>query len=214
MSNDRLKILLVDDEPVNLQFLKGALREEYDIFESPNGFDAIEQIKKTMPDLILLDVMMPDISGFDVSRIIRSEEAFSAIPILFLTGKDTLEDELEGLEAGGIDYLRKPVNIRLLKVRVHNHLELTRKNNLIREQRDQLVRKNEELESALGRIKRLEGIIPICSYCKKIRDDQQSWQKLETYISRHSEAVFSHGACPECAAEQFKIIKNMKIHPD
>jgi len=65
------------------------------------------------------------------------------------------------------------------------------------------------LEATLARVKQLEGIIPICTYCKKIRDDQQSWHQLETYISDHSEALFSHGACPDCVAEQVKIIEEM-----
>ena len=62
----------------------------------------------------------------------------------------------------------------------------------------------------MAQIKQLEGIIPICMYCKKIRDDQQSWHQLEAYISNHSEAVFSHGMCPPCAEEQMKIIRNLK----
>ena len=80
----------------------------------------------------------------------------------------------------------------------------------LRHQHDLLTIQKEELEATLARIKRLEGIIPICSYCKKIRDDQKSWHQLETYISDHSEALFSHGACPDCFAEQMKNIKKMQ----
>ena len=78
------------------------------------------------------------------------------------------------------------------------------------EQRNLLARQKEYLEAALLQVKQLEGIIPICSYCNKIRDDQQSWHQLETYICNHSEAKFSHGACPDCLAEQIKIIENMQ----
>jgi DNA-binding response OmpR family regulator len=185
MDNTRAKILIVDDEPVNIRLLAGALKRDYEISSSLNGFEAIRDIKDQRPDLILLDIMMPDMSGFDVCRVIRSDEAFSSIPIIFITAMDTFEGEVEGLEAGGIDYLSKPVNLDLLKLRVHNHLELKRRSDLIREQRDLLDSQKKELESALARIKRLEGVIPICMHCKSIRCDDESWHKLEEYISDH-----------------------------
>jgi DNA-binding response OmpR family regulator len=199
----RHRILAVDDEYVNIQLLKSALCEEYDILTALNGHEAIELIKQYKPDLILLDVMMPDISGFDVCTIIKADERFTDIPVIFLTALDSQDDQLQGLELGGIDYITKPINFALLKLRVRNHLAM-------KEQRDLLARQKEELEEALARVKQLEGIIPICTYCKKIRDDKQSWHQLETCISDHSETVFSHGACPECMEEQMKIIANMK----
>ena len=201
--NIKPRVLIVDDDPTNVQLLARALQGTYDICTAINGCDAISQVKNTLPDLLILDVMMPDLSGFDVCKIIKAEEIFADIPILFLTAKDSIESEIVGLELGGIDYLKKPVNLDLLKLRVRNHIELKRRNDLVKEQRDQL-------EAALARIKQLEGIIPICSYCKKIRDDQNSWHQLETYISNHSEALFSHGICPHCAEEQMKIFRDSK----
>ena len=199
----RFKILAVDDEPVNIRLMTAAFKDEYDVITAMNGHDAIAQIEEQNPDLILLDVMMPDISGFDVCRIIKADERFADIPVIFLTGLDTLQGQLHGLEIGGIDYLTKPINFPLAKQRVRNHIAL-------KEQRVLLVRQKEELEAALARVKQLEGIIPICSYCKKIRDDQQNWHQLEHYISDHSGALFSHGVCPKCAEEQMKIIRNLK----
>ena len=201
MNSMRAKVLIVDDEPLNIRLLEGALKRDYEICFSLNGFEAIRDIKDQSPDLVLLDIMMPDMNGFDVCRVIRSDEAFSAIPIIFITAMDTFEGEVEGLEAGGIDYLSKPVNLDLLKLRVHNHLELKRRNDLIREQRDLLDSQKKELESALARIKCLEGIIPICMYCKNIRNDDKSWLKLEEYIREHTDARLSHGICPECFAK-------------
>jgi len=202
--NNRHTILVVDDDPNNIKIITSALKNEYDIISALNGHDAIDRLRERKPDLILLDVMMPDLSGYEVCCIIKSDAEFADIPVIFLTAVDTQEGELQGLEAGGIDYLTKPVNLALLKLRVRNHL-------LLKKQRDLLEQKNTELEAALARVKQLEGIIPICSYCKKIRDDQQTWQQLETYISNHSEAVFSHGMCPHCAEEQMKIIAKMKV---
>ena len=198
----RYRILAVDDEYINTQVIKSLLREEYDVLTALNGQEAIDQVKRYMPDLILLDVMMPDMSGFEVCKIIKDDAQSADIPIIFLTALDTHDGQLEGLELGAIDYLTKPIKFQLLKLRVRNHIAMI-------EQRDQLLRKNEELEGALARVKQLEGIIPICMYCKKIRDDQQSWQQLEAYITNHSEARFSHGMCPQCAEEQMKLLKKM-----
>ena len=200
------KILIVDDEPINIQVLERALDNKYDTFSANNGYDAIRLVKERKPDLILLDVMMPDLNGFDVCKIIKSDENFADIPILFLTAMDTISGEVTGLQLGGIDYLSKPVNFDLLNLRVRNHIELTKRSDFIREQRDIVNRKNEELEAALARVKRLEGIIPICMYCKKIREDNDVWKQLEQYICEHSEALFSHGVCPHCAEEQLAII--------
>jgi DNA-binding response OmpR family regulator len=196
----RFRILTVDDEPVNIQLIKSVLGEEYDIITALNGHEAIDLIEQYKPDLILLDVMMPDLNGFEVCKIIKADERFADIPVIFLTALDSQGDQLQGLELGGIDYLTKPINFALLKLRVRNHLAM-------KEQRDLLVRQKKELEAALARVKQLEGIIPICMYCKKIRDDQQSWHQLEAYISNHSEALFSHGMCPDCVEEQIKSLR-------
>lgn len=204
----RFKILLVDDENINIQVISSALKDVYDILVAQDGFNAIEQIKKHMPDLILLDVMMPDFNGYDVCRCIKTGESFSDIPVIFLTAVDSIEGELKGLAFGGIDYLTKPVNLDVLKLRVRNHLELKERNDLIRAQRDLLERKNEELEAVISRIKRLEGIIPICMHCKSIRVEDSSWQRLEAYFSEHTDALFSHGVCPKCLEEHYSGFKS------
>ena len=195
------RILIVDDDPGNIHVLEKALSDTYEIMSVTNGFDAINFVAQLQPDLILLDVMMPEISGYDVCRIIKENEQNADLPILFLTALDTTEAEKLGLNVGGIDFLLKPVNLDILKLRVGNYLELKRRNDVIREQRDQL-------KATLARIKQLEGVIPICSYCHKIRDDSLSWHQLETYISEHSEAVFSHGICPHCYEEAKKEISS------
>ncbi len=149
MSESRYKILIVDDEPDNILLLEGALKGDYEVCSSLNGFDAIRDVKDQKPDLILLDIMMPDMNGFDVCRVIKADEAFSAIPLIFITAMDTIDAEEQGLAAGGIDFLAKPVNINLLKLRVRNHLELKHRNDLAREQRDLLIRQKEELKQIL-----------------------------------------------------------------
>lgn len=198
----RFSILVVDDDPINVQTLVGALENKYDCLSALDGHDAISQLKNHKVDLIFLDVMMPGLSGYDVCQIIKSDKLLADIPVVFVTALDTDEGSLQGLELGAIDYLTKPVNLDLLKLRVRNHLAM-------KEQRDLLAEQKEKLEVALAQVKQLEGIIPICSYCKKIRDDQNSWHQLEAYISNHSEALFSHGICPTCVEEQMEKVKNM-----
>lgn len=204
----RSGILIVDDELYNIKTLTSALKDDYNILTALNGYDAIDQLKEHHPDLILLDIMMPDIDGFEVCKLIKSDEAFSDIPIIFLTALDTYMGESQGLELGGTDYLVKPINFSLLKLRIRNHILFQERHQLVKEQRDLLIRQKEELENAFARIKQLEGIIPICMYCKKIKDNQNSWQQLERYITEHSEALFSHGMCPDCFEKQMKIVQN------
>ncbi len=101
----RFSILVVDDEPINIKLMMSALGDEYDIIPALNGFDAISLLREHPVDLILLDVLMPEVSGFDVCTMIKSDEAFIDIPVIFLTAFDTDEGELRGLVLGGIDYL-------------------------------------------------------------------------------------------------------------
>jgi DNA-binding response OmpR family regulator len=208
--NKKSCILIVDDDQTNIQVLEKALIGEYDIISAHNGYDALRLVKETHPHLILLDVMMPDLSGFDVCRVIKSEETFSDIPIIFLTAMDSIAGEIAGIELGGLDYLSKPFNLDVLKLRVRNHIALKERSDQVKEQRDLLSCQKAELEEALSRVKQLEGIISICMYCKKIKNDPNNWQQLESYISAHSEAKFSHGICPACVDEQLDLVLKMK----
>jgi DNA-binding response OmpR family regulator len=203
MSEAIARILVVDDEPTNIRFLEGVLKGRYQVISASNGFEAIMRVKELAPDLILLDVMMPDLNGFDVVRVLKAEESFAEIPVIFLTAMDSCEAEAEGLGAGGIDYLTKPVDVALLLLRVRNHLELKLKNDLIRQQRDELRLCNASLEAALARIRTLEGTLSICMHCKSIRNDGASWQKIEEYLLLHTDASFSHGICPECLVRHY-----------
>jgi len=148
--NKRFRILVVDDDSINIQAVTHALDAEYDIITALNGYNAIDLLKEQKPDLILLDVMMPDLSGFDVCTIIKSDETFADIPIIFLTALDSQDGELRGLELGGIDYITKPINFTLLKQRVHNHIQSKERNDLVKEQRELLVRQKEELAQILA----------------------------------------------------------------
>ena len=144
----RARILLVDDEAVNIKTITAAIDNEFDIIPAQDGFEAIRLIKTENVDLVLLDVMMPGMSGYEVCSLIKAESSFADIPVIFLTAMDSSLGGRRGFEAGGIDYLMKPVDPELLRLRVKNHIELKSRNDQVKEQRDMLEQKNEELAEA------------------------------------------------------------------
>jgi len=201
MSDNVSTILIVDDVRTNIQILGDMLPAEYRLHSAPNGQEALRLAELLRPDLILLDVVMPDMDGFEVLRRLRERAVLADVPVIFVTVLEGSSHELLGLGLGAVDYITRPFNPEIVRLRVRNNLELARQRSQLKEQKAQLERQNDGLQSALDRIRRLEGIIPICMCCKKIRDDRDSWQQLERYITEHSEAVFSHGLCPHCAEE-------------
>ena len=198
-------ILMVDDVPKNLQVLGNILNKEgYKISAALNGEQALKILKNAKPDLILLDVMMPGLSGFDVIKEIQKNEELIEIPVIFLTAKTEKEDVIHGIELGAVDYVTKPFNSTELLARVKNHIEL-------KLSKDRLKKMNIELQTALDQVKTLKGLVPICANCKKIRDDDGFWQEVEHYVSAHTEADFSHGICPNCMQELYpEVYDQMK----
>lgn len=215
MSNDleHSRILIVDDMATNLQVLGTILKENgYHTNIARNGSEAIMRAEKVCPDLILLDVMMPEMDGFEACRRLKDIEKTKHIPIIFLTAKTESESVIKGFDLGAADYVLKPFNSSELLARVQTHLDLKKsrdiidqKNKDLLDKNDALTKLNNELQKALEEIKTLRGILPICSSCKRIRikdsdpRQQKSWVVLESYIHKHTEAQLSHGICPECA---------------
>ncbi|MCX8070532.1 MAG: response regulator [Thermodesulfovibrionales bacterium] len=122
----RQSILVVDDVPLNVQIINEILKNDYRILFALNGQDAIKITKQDKPDLILLDIMMPEMSGYDVCNLLKKDEDTKDIPIIFLTAMGSEEDETMGLELGAIDYITKPISPPILKLRIKNHLDLKR----------------------------------------------------------------------------------------
>jgi sigma-B regulation protein RsbU (phosphoserine phosphatase) len=127
----------------------------------------------------------------------RAEPHVRPAYIILLTARTGRENLIQGLDAGADDYVTKPFDFDELRARVQVGVRVVELQNALSER----VR---ELEEALSRVKQLQGLLPICSYCKKIRDDRNYWQQVEGYISEHSEAQFSHGICPECFEKYVK----------
>jgi len=120
----RQRVLIVDDTIVNIQILGEALGGDYEVLVATNGKDALELAQSQSPDIILLDVIMPDMDGYEVCSHLKSDPLTKAIPIIFITTMNEEESEARGLEIGAIDYIAKPFSLPIVKARVRNHLEL------------------------------------------------------------------------------------------
>lgn len=131
MEGARQTILLVDDAPANLEALNAVLGSDYELVFATSGPEALDQAREQLPDLILLDVMMSGMNGYEVCRQLKADERTRGIPVIFVTAMDHEEDETAGLDAGAIDYLTKPVRASIVKARVRNHLDLKRARDLL-----------------------------------------------------------------------------------
>jgi len=205
----KLTVLIVDDEPLSVEILCHHLKNDYNVLSAHGGREAMEMISHTPPDIILLDLVMPEMDGYEVYKDIRMMPSLDCVPVLFITGLPDEECEAIGLEMGANDYVHKPFSADLVRLRIKNQLAFSQERSLLLQRSRELQAANAKLEATLARVKLLEGIIPICMYCHHIRDDKGAWKKLVEYISAHSEAKFSHGICPDCASEQKKILNKV-----
>jgi diguanylate cyclase (GGDEF)-like protein len=131
-SSDSPSVLIVDDAPENLVLLQHLLgKEGYDVRVAPGGRLALQSVQVSPPDLILLDVRMPDIDGFEVCRRLKAEDLTRDIPVIFLTALDSAESEGRGLELGALDYIAKPFNPHVVRARVRNHVRYVRQRKLL-----------------------------------------------------------------------------------
>ncbi|MBU0947054.1 MAG: response regulator [Proteobacteria bacterium] len=197
-------ILAVDDTKENLRILVMALESEgYAVRPARTGQMALEAARKESPDLILLDIMMPVMDGYQVCEALKADTHLKDVPVIFISALDDITDKMKGFSAGGVDYISKPFQMEEVLARVETHLTLRHLRKELEEKNECLQKANAELQSALNEIKTLRGILPICSYCKKIRNDDDSWHTMEKYISEHSDVQFSHGICQGCAKKYF-----------
>lgn len=164
----------------------------HEVIVTCDGVEAWETLQREdAPVLAILDWMMPGMDGVEVCRRIRQMGSSTPPYLLLLTAKVNKADIVSGLNAGADDYVTKPFDREELHARIHVGARVL-------QLRKRLAARVRELEEAFAQIKQLQGILPICSYCKSIRDDQNYWQRVESYISEHSEAQFSHSICPDC----------------
>lgn len=188
-----MRILIAEDNVVSRRVLETTLLKwGHEAVVTCDGAEAWETLRQEdAPRLAILDWMMPGMDGVEVCRRIRQMGSSTPPYVLLLTAKIDKSDIVLGLNAGADDYIAKPFNRDELHARIHVGARVL-------QLRKRLAERVRELEDAFTLIKQLQGILPICSYCKNVRDDQNYWQRVESYISEHTEAKFSHSICPDC----------------
>jgi phosphoserine phosphatase RsbU/P len=193
------RILVADDDPVSLRVLQKALEKwGHEVMVARDGTEAWQILTRPeAPQMAILDWMMPGMDGPTICRRARAVPSPTVPYLILLTARNDYEDIVTGLEAGANDYVTKPFHQAELRARVRVGFRVL-------ELQARLADRVQELEAALKQVKQLHGLLPICMYCKKIRNDGDYWQQVETYISDHSEAEFSHGICPECYEKHVK----------
>ena len=188
-----MKLLIAEDDAISRRMLEVTCRSwGFDVLAVEDGEAAWRALQaEDAPPLALLDWMMPGIEGVEVIRRVRRRDSSKPVYMILLTARSSREDIVSGLASAADDYVTKPFDRQELHARLQAGMRI------VRLQMD-LAAKVTDLEKALRRVKKLQGLLPICSYCKRIRKDSNYWQQVESYIAEHSEAEFTHGVCPQC----------------
>lgn len=220
-------VLLVDDQAIVGEAVRRMIAPERDMdFQHcAEAQEAMMTANRLHPTVILLDLLMPKIEGLTLLRLLRANPATSETPILVLSVREDAAMKALAFEYGANDYLVKlPDRIELVaRLRYHSRAHLLGRQReeafrALKESELQLTEKNTEMtkccqafEAALTQIRQLQQMLPICSQCKRIRDDKNYWQQIEGYLSKHAEVKFSHGYCPNCSAEWLRQLDNWNI---
>jgi len=188
-----MKILVADDDDFSRTLLVRALEGlKHEVTAAPDGRAAWKALRRQYFPVLITDWLMPHFSGPELCRLIRKVARDNYTYIILLTVLEGKENYLQGMGAGADDFLTKPFDEDQLAARLH------------------------VAERILGlrqHVRRLEGLLPICAYCKKIRDEQQQWQEVERYVAARSETTFSHSICPECLKRQMPEVY-ADLNPD
>jgi sigma-B regulation protein RsbU (phosphoserine phosphatase) len=188
-----MDILIAEDDPISRRTLEITLqRWGHRVLVTNDGQSAYEALsREDAPQLAVIDWMMPHLDGLTICRRLRENAAKRSTYIILLTARGEKKDIVAGLESGADDYITKPFDRDELQARVNVGLRMV-------SLQQSLAERVVELEAALKRVKQLQGLLPICCYCKAIRNDDNYWQRVEEYIGEHSDTRFSHGICPKC----------------
>jgi DNA-binding response OmpR family regulator len=208
---ETITILVADDDPDILLLTTEVLRRAgYEVLEASTGKECLEALRAQHPDIVLLDVMLPDTTGIELCKQIKADEGLQGIFVILVSGVQVSSDyQADGLNVGADGYIVKPIPNKELLARVQAMVRIKRAEDALREKEREQQKLILELKEALAEIKTLRGLIPICAWCKKVHDDEGYWNQLEAYISKHTDAVFSHGICPECAEKYSAEIEKL-----
>lgn len=194
-----MKVLVTEDEMVSAKMLDVNLSSwNYDVLIAHNGLEAWQHLQNDNDiHLLLVDWIMPIMDGATLCKKIRTEMADHPIYIIMITVKNNSDDLILGLESGADEFITKPFRFEELHARI-------RAGERIIKLQLALSDRLRQLEEAVDHIKHLQKVLPICSYCKKIRTDKDYWQQLESYFTTHGQMVFSHSICPTCYDKYLK----------
>lgn len=183
-----MKVLIADDESTSRMILKEALETfGYEVVETSNGKQAWDQYTKEPCGIVVCDWVMPEMDGLALCKKIRSKPRLEYTYFILLTGAMAGDKAKynQAMSEGVDDFLTKPLDPEALQIRL---------------------RVAERILSLNSWVKKLEGILPICTYCKRIRNEEEAYEPIERYVQRHTMAVFSHGICPDCLKRHFPNI--------
>ena len=193
-----MRVLIAEDDADSFELLATLLNSfGHEIVGVDNGDDALKIMQRTdKPMLAILDRVMPGMSGVEVCRKLREQECDNPPYIILFTALSSEANIVEGLDAGADDYITKPFDFYELNARVGAGQRIIKL-------QASLSSRVKELEDALGHVKTLQGILPICMHCHSIRNNQESWQQLDDYLSQHTDAKLSHGVREKCLKEHY-----------
>jgi DNA-binding response OmpR family regulator len=173
-----MRVLIADDDKVSRHVLASHLHKlGHEVVATDNGRQAWNAFQDEHFPLLISDWIMPEVDGLELCRMVRAEKRTRYTYVMLLTVMAGKGSYLEGMSAGADDFVTKPFDDEQLAARI---------------------RVAERILNLQTEVRRLEGLLPICSYCKKIRDERDAWAPIEEFVARRTEASFSHGICPEC----------------
>jgi CheY-like chemotaxis protein len=187
-----VRILIADDDRTSTMLLGRTLEQwGFDVVLANDGATAWELIVGDKPPaLAIVDWMMPGLDGLEICRRIRATPLRSPVYVILLTARTSRQDLVAGLDAGADDYLTKPFHPDELRARI---------------------RVGQRTLGLIANIKQLTGLLPICSYCKRIRSDHDYWEQVESYITDHTDALFSHDICPSCLMKASEELERSEV---
>jgi sigma-B regulation protein RsbU (phosphoserine phosphatase) len=191
-----MRILVAEDDAVTRRILEVTLRGlGWDVVTASDGNAAwrlFETLKgEDAPELAVMDWMMPGLEGIEICRRLRATPGFELVYVILLTSRGDKEDLAAGLAAGANDYITKPFDPVELEARVRVGERMVKL-------QTSLADRVTELEEALAHVSRLQGLLPICSYCKKVRNETNYWEQVDSYLASHAGVKLTHGICPDC----------------
>ncbi len=191
--NAALRVLIADDDPIARRFLESAVsRAGYEPVVVSAGDEAWRVLgAEDGPGVAVLDWMMPGLTGIEVCEKVRAEGLRIPPYLIVLTSRGATDDVVRALRAGADDHITKPFDLEELRARLAVGVRIV---TLQRQLADRIL----ELEEALAHVQQLQGLIPICAWCRQVRSDGNFWEQVESYLARRSGLQFSHAICPSC----------------